>query len=83
VLIITGVAVYQEITEPDKGIIYQKTYHAAYWWTSCHQVGKITVCQPMQQPECYEIHYRSGGNNGDACVAPTDYDRYQIGGQYP
>lgn len=82
VVVLVIVAIVQEVTEPDSGRVTGKSYHGAWWSTSCHQSGKITICTPIQHPECYEIEYVNDGADGDACVTAAEYDRIQVGSWY-
>jgi hypothetical protein len=82
VVILLGVVIVQEITEPDSGRVTAKTYHPAWWSTSCHKSGKITICTPTHHPECYEIDYTNNGADGDACITAAEYARIQIGSWY-
>ena len=81
-VVVMGVAIYQEVTEPDSGRITAKAYHADWWSTSCHQSGKVTICTPTRHPECFEIDYVNGGDRGDACVTAAEYDRLKVGSWY-
>jgi len=81
-VIIIGVVVYQEVTEPESGRITGKEYHAEWWSSSCTTVNKIPVCTPVHHPACYEIEYVDGGAEGDACITPAEYDRLKVGDWY-
>lgn len=81
-------AIHHEIVEPDHGTITKMEYHPAHTTvtTQCTSNGKTTTCVPTAQyyPECYEVVYAPNADEwGDACVAPADWPRYRVGGNYP
>jgi hypothetical protein len=80
---VLGYAAWSEINDPGRGTITEKKYRPAYTTTQCHQVGKTTVCTPVQHAECYLVRYTDGKHDGDACVPALEYDRYRVGDWYP
>lgn len=78
ILSLIGYGVWFEVNDPGHGQITKREYIPAT--TSCSGTNPI-VC--TSNPECYRIAYTDGKHDGDACVSPLDYDRYEIGGYYP
>lgn len=90
VLGLIGYGIWFEVNDPGHGKITEKTYKPAYYTytTSCTSYDskgncKTSVQVPHYRPECFEIEYTDGRHDGDACVAPDEYDRYRVGGYYP
>lgn len=67
-----------ELTEPDAGTVYDKTYRGAYTTISCS--GKPQVCTSTYYPDCWRIMYRDdNGDAGDDCVSEDRYRRTEVG----
>lgn len=80
-VVILGVAIYQEATEPDSGEITVKDHRSAWTQISCH--GNPLICTTIYHPECWEVTYVNDGETGDACVGEDEYRKYEVGAWYP
>lgn len=80
IVIVIGMAIFAEITEPDSGTVTKKEYQRAWTTTSC--TGKPVHCSTTHHPECYRVVYRNNGDTGDNCVTPAEYDRIRVGEHY-
>lgn len=74
-----GYVIYYEINDPGHGKVTSKQWEGAYYSTSCNG----NVCSTSYTPECYRITYNDGHHPGDACVAPEEFDYYEVGSYYP
>lgn len=90
VLVLIGYAIWFEANDPGHGQITKKHYSPAYYYYTSQCAGydskggcTTTIQVPHYAPECYEIDYTDGKHDGDACVAPEEYERYEVGGYYP
>lgn len=81
VFMITLLVIYvvDEITEPDEGVVKGKHYTPSHTTLTCTTSNKVTTCHTTYYPECWEIQYRSEGENGDDCVDWTRYEKIEIG----
>lgn len=74
---IIGYVIWYSANDPGHGTITGKEHRPAYM--SCS--ARTGLC--TSYPECYDIKYSDGRNDGDACVTPAEYERYEVGGYYP
>lgn len=76
-------AIWFEVNDPGHGQITGKTWRPAYYYSSCSTANNVTTCTQHYNPDCYEVRYTDGKHDGDACVAPEEYEQYEVGGYYP
>lgn len=89
-LALIGYAIWFEANDPGHGQITGKQYRPAYYYYTSQCAGydakgncTFHTQVPHYAPECFEIRYTDGKHDGDACVAPTEYERYEVGAYYP
>lgn len=90
VLVAVGViwTIVAEILEPDSGRIYSREYQSGWSESYCSTYNKDGTCAQHSSrwhSECYQVKYHNEAEDadGDACVAPQDWNKYQVGTQYP
>lgn len=80
-LVMLGIELYNEITEPETGTITELSYQDDYWYMTCTG-GRTNVCTQHHAPECWGVYFENNGRDGDACVTEEEYATYKIGDWY-
>lgn len=83
VLTWVGVEIHAESVEPKSGVVTSTAYHPPTTTIVCTPSGQTTVCSPIVTPECYEVQYRDGDRDGDACVDPISWREFKAGDEFP
>ena len=88
-LLVMVLALTAACTAPEKGVVYQKKYHAAYTYTTwhCYSYNKQGICtlnmpQSNYVPESWELCLRDGEEEGCRSVDQTTYHKYRVGSYY-
>ena len=88
--IVATLHIYQEVTEPKSGEVYNKRYHPPYTSYTSTVVsngsgGSSTITTPIHHPERWTIYYRQWDSDagkwrkGDADVHKEYFDSVELG----